>query len=238
MLILGHRGASADAPENTLPAFQAAVAQGADGVELDAMVCGSGEVVVCHDPQLSRLAKVPWEVAKTPLSKLRALDVGSILGFAPAGIPLLEEVLDFLPSPLVINIELKCEAFDDLGLARKVGALVVERQLSERVVISSFNPVCLARMALAYPKLRRGYLIDPEKPYWIHGGLLAPALSNYSVHPFEQACTSSRIAAWKARGLKVATWTVDSPERANELSALGVDLLITNRPGQIRVARG
>lgn len=65
MLLLAHRGASADAPENTLAAFQEAVAQGADGVELDAMVCGSGEVVVCHDETLERLAGLPWEVRTT-----------------------------------------------------------------------------------------------------------------------------------------------------------------------------
>ncbi len=87
MLLLAHRGASADAPENTLEAFTEAVRQGADGVELDAMVCGSGEVVVCHDEELSRLARVPWEVRTTPYWKLRRGGVGTPQGFSPAPKP-------------------------------------------------------------------------------------------------------------------------------------------------------
>src|SRR5207248_1003904 len=106
-LLLAHRGASADAPENTLPAFEEALAQKADGVELDAMVCGSGEVVVCHDETLERLAGVPWEIAATDYPKLRGLDVGKRLGFGSARIPLLEEVIASLPSSMLITIELK-----------------------------------------------------------------------------------------------------------------------------------
>ena len=88
MLLLAHRGASADAPENTLPAFELAVRHGCDGVELDVMRCGSGELVVCHDERLDRLAGLDWEIAHTPYEKLRKADVGSRLGYAPARIPL------------------------------------------------------------------------------------------------------------------------------------------------------
>src|SRR4051812_31629861 len=101
MLLLAHRGASKDAPENTLEAFAEAVRQRADGVELDAMVCGSGEVVVCHDEWLDRLAREHWEVRTTPLWKLRSADVGTPLGFDTARIPLLEEVIDALPKHFV-----------------------------------------------------------------------------------------------------------------------------------------
>src|SRR5688500_1633697 len=107
MLLLAHRGASKDAPENTLEAFEEGVRQGADGVELDAMVCGSGEVVVCHDERLNRLARRDLEVRTTAYWKLRTLDVGSPLGFKPARIPLLAEVLRSLPAHFLINIELK-----------------------------------------------------------------------------------------------------------------------------------
>src|SRR5215218_4377780 len=124
MLLLAHRGASADARENTLDAFAEAVRQGADGVELDAMVCGSGEVVVCHDEHLHRLAGLPWEVRRTPYWKLRGADVGSRLGFAPARIPLLTEVLELLPERMLVNIELKCERVEDDGLSVKVARLV------------------------------------------------------------------------------------------------------------------
>src|SRR5215218_8651774 len=77
VLILAHRGASADFPENTLEAFMGAVAQGADGVELDVMRCSTGELVVCHDERLDRLAGRDWWVHATPWWKLKRADVGS-----------------------------------------------------------------------------------------------------------------------------------------------------------------
>jgi glycerophosphoryl diester phosphodiesterase len=236
MLLLAHRGASADAPENTLEAFAEAVRQGADGVELDAMVCGSGEVVVCHDERLDRLAGQPWEVRTTPWWKLSRADVGSPLGFAPARIPLLAEVLDALPAHFLVNIELKCDRFDDGGLAAGVARLLRERQLAGRVVVSSFNPLCLFRLAAVAPTLRRGFLIDPDKPWALQAYALSPLVSSHSVHPFHEACTPERVAAWREAGLSVAAWTVDDPQRARELREVGVSYLITNRPGLVREA--
>jgi glycerophosphoryl diester phosphodiesterase len=236
MLLLAHRGASAEAPENTLAAFQEAVAQGADGVELDVMLCGSGEVVVCHDERLERLAGLPWAVRETSWWKLRRVDVGSRLGFAPAHIPLLEEVLDALPSHFLINLELKNERVDDGGLSVRVAELVRRHGLSERVVLSSFNPLCLIQVATAAPELRRGYLIDPEKRWAPRAYLVSPLVASHSVHPYHEACTPERVEAWRRRGLRVAAWTVDEPARARELEEMGVSYLITNRPGVLREA--
>lgn len=236
MLLLAHRGASADAPENTLAAFQEAVAQGADGVELDAMVCGSGEVVVCHDERLDRLAGLPWEVRTTSWWKLQRADVGQHLGFASARIPLLEEVVEALPAHFLINIELKCDQLNDGGLAQKVARFVTERRLGERVVISSFNPVCLLRLAAAAPSLRRGFLIDPDKRWGPQAYVATPLVSSHSVHPSHEQCTPERVAEWHRRGLRVAVWTVDDAERARQLEAMGVSYLITNRPGHVREA--
>jgi glycerophosphoryl diester phosphodiesterase len=236
MLILAHRGASADAPENTLAAFAEAVRQGADGVELDVQVCGSGEVVVCHDERLERLARQPWEVRTTPWWKLQRADVGTPLGHAPARIPLLEEVLQALPAHFLVNIELKCHGVDDGGLARAVAGLVRRLDLAERVVVSSFNPLCLVRLAEAAPGLRRGFLIDPDKPWFPQAYVVSPLVSSHSVHPHHGACTPERVADWRAAGLSVAAWTVDAAERARALQAMGVSYLITNRPRAIREA--
>lgn len=236
MLLLAHRGASADAPENTLAAFQEAVNQGADGVELDAMVCGSGEVVVCHDEVLDRLAGQPWEVRTTSWWKLRGADVGTRLGFAPARIPLLEEVLEALPAHFLVNIELKCDRFEDGGLATKVARLVAQRNMAERVVLSSFNPVCLFRAAAAAPSLRRGFLIDPDKRWAPQAHGVMPLVSSHSVHPHHGQCTPERVAAWRERGLRVAVWTVDEARRAREMREMGVSYLITNRPRAVREA--
>jgi glycerophosphoryl diester phosphodiesterase len=236
MLLLAHRGASADAPENTLAAFQEAVAQGADGVELDAMVCGSGEVVVCHDEKLDRLAGLPWEVRTTSYWKLKGADVGSRLGFAPERIPLLEEVLDALPAHFLVNIELKCDHADDGGLSRKVAELVLRRKLEERVVLSSFNPLCLFRVAAVAPSLRRGFLIDPDKRWGPQAYVVTPLVSSHSVHPYSEQCTPERVEEWRRKGLRVAVWTVDDPRQARALEEMGVSYLITNKPRFIREA--
>lgn len=238
MKILGHRGASADFPENTLEAFAAAMDQGADGVELDVMRCGSGELVVCHDEWLDRLGARHWEVARTPWWKLRSVDVGTPLGRAPARIPLLEEVFEALPERTVVNVELKCETVDDGGLTERAGRFLSERGLQERVIVSSFNPFCLVRLARAFPRLRRGLLIDPEKHWLSQAFLWLPLTARTSVHPNQSACTPARVERWHAQGWEVAAWTVDAPERARELQAMGVDWLITNRPGPLRAALG
>lgn len=234
MLILGHRGASAEFPENTLEAFLGAVAQGADGVELDVMRCGSGELVVCHDERLKRLARKNWVVTRTAWWKLQQADVGTPLGFAPARIPRLEEVLDALPKYLLLNIELKCDDANDHGLSVALGQLLDERGEGQRVIVSSFNPLCLARLARAYPSVRRGFLIDPDKPWFPQAWVWQPLVGRDAVHPHHSQVTPERVAFWHARDLQVVVWTVDDVGRARELQAMGVDLLITNRPAVLK----
>ncbi len=236
MRILGHRGASADAPENTLEAFKLAMEQGADGVELDVMRCGSGELVVCHDEWLDRLAHRHWEVARTPWWKLAKADVGTPLGFAPARMPTLEQVFDALPRRAVMNVELKCDAFDDRGLSVAVAELVEARGLADRVFLSSFNPLCLVRVARSHPALRRGLLLDPDRSLSRQLFGWAPVTAKTSIHPWSGHCTQARVARWHHAGLEVAAWTVDEPDAARRLRAMGVDWLITNRPGAMKKA--
>src|SRR5262249_21653225 len=116
--ILGHRGASSDAPENTLPAFRLALEQGADGVELDVRLCGSGEVVVFPDGRRERLTRAAGRVADTPWSVLSGLEVRAGPPGAPAGrIPLLAEVLEALPRSSFVNVELKSEDWNGSAVA-------------------------------------------------------------------------------------------------------------------------
>ena len=176
MQIWAHRGASADFPENTLPAFQGAVDQGSDGVELDVMRCASGELVVCHDESLERLARVPWLVANTAWWKLRRANVGAYRE-VDARIPLLNEVLDLVPASLTVNVELKCDTLDDRGLSQAVAQRLLERGDGDRILVSSFNPLCLLRFAAHAPSIRRGWLIDPERSFFRQVHLWLPLLA-------------------------------------------------------------
>lgn len=233
VLIWGHRGASADRAENTLPAFLEAIRQGADGVELDAMVCGSGEVVVCHDEWLDRVAGAHVLVRQAPWAELRAYDVGTRLGFSSARIPLLDEVLDAVPPQATVNVELKCDSPDDGGLALAVAGRLAERRLEERALVSSFNPGLLRAVAGAAPQLRRGLLLDPERPLEPQVAEI-DSTSTWSVHPHWSHCTRERVAEWRGRGLRVVAWTVDRAELAAALEDCGVACCITNRPGALR----
>ncbi len=234
MRILGHRGASAEFPENTIEAFVGAAEQGADGVELDVMRCATGELVVCHDEHLDRLAGLDIEIAHASWRRLKTVDVGSRLGFRPARIPLLHEVIDALPTGLMVNIELKNDAVDDRGLSEAVGALVSDRRLLDRAIVSSFNPLCLVRLARAFPEVRRGLLLDPGKPWVPQAWLWLPVTAPTSVHPAFSQCSPERAARWHAAHLELAVWTVDDVDEARQLRAMGVEWLITNRPGALR----
>ena len=238
-LLWAHRGASRDAPENTLAAFTLAQAQGADGIELDAQLCGSGEVVVFHDSTLGRTTNAPGLLEETPWPRLRALDAGAFKGarFAGERIPLLAEVLAATPS-LLVNVELKCERPDDRGLTAAVIQLIRDARAGERVLLSSFNPLCLARARALAPELPRALLFEAHQPLWLRSALSAPLLAPVALHPEAVLATPEAVSAFHARGYLVACWTVDDPAAARRLWESGVAGLITNVPGALRTALG
>ncbi len=230
-LVLAHRGASHDAPENTLAAFLEAIRQGADGVELDAMVCGSGEVVVCHDAWLDRLSGEHVEVAKTRFAALRRLDVGRRFGAAFRGeaIPSLAEALAALPREAIVNVELKCETVADRGLSRRAVRDIRREEGGHSIVLSSFNPLSLARARAAEPRLSCAVLVaasqDLTPREWAGRALNVSAL-----HVEHVLCTPESVERWHRRGLAVAAWTVDDAADVERCCEARVDAVITNRP--------
>jgi len=230
-LVLGHRGASAEAPENTLAAFRLALAQGADGVELDVRRCATGEVVVLHDEDARRTAGAPLRVSTAPLAALRALDVGAWKGERHRGerIPLLSEVLEALPDA-VVDVELKG---GDPRLAGAVAEVIRRAGAAGRVIVSSFRPRLLGAFRSAAPGVRRGLLFE-EGPAWRLRTALALAwLRPDAVHPQARLVTPARARRWRRRGLELGVWTVDAPAEVERLVALGAGALITNVPGQV-----
>lgn len=236
-LVLGHRGASAEAPENTMAAFRLALAQGADGVELDVWRCGSGEVVVAHDEDLRRVADSPRRLRDAPLAELRAADVGAWRGerFRGERIPLLDEVLEALPGA-VVNVELKSARDRDLRLADAVARVLARAGGSRgRVLVSSFDWRLLLAFRVAAPEVPVGLLFE-ERWGWRAAVALAVRLfAPAAVHPDVRLVTARRAGAWARRGLAVNVWTVD-PAEAPRLAALGAAAVITNEPGAARAA--
>jgi glycerophosphoryl diester phosphodiesterase len=235
--VLGHRGASAEAPENTLAAFRLAIAQGADGVELDVWRCATGEVVVAHDEDLARVAGAPLRVADSPLAALRALDVGAWKGerFRGERVPLLSEVLEALPAAIV-NVELKSRGGRDLSLAHAAAEVIWRAGAGGRVVVSSFDWRLLAAFRLASPDVAAGLLFDDTHAWRLRTFLGVRALRPAALHPDRRLATDARVRRWSERGLAVNVWTVDDPAEAARLSRAGAAAVITNVPARVRGA--
>ncbi len=235
-LVLGHRGASAEAPENTLAAFRRAMAQGADGVELDAWRCASGEIVVIHDEDTARTCGQRLEVPDASLADLRALDAGAWKGEAFRGerIPLLAEVLEALPDA-VINVELKARtARPDPALARGVARVLADARAAERAIVSSFDFRLVEAFREAAPHVATGLLFEPSWHWRWRVPIATWRLTPSAVHPDRTLCTPARLARWRAAGLAVNTWTVDDLDEAARLAQGGASALIANAPGRVR----
>jgi glycerophosphoryl diester phosphodiesterase len=236
-LVLGHRGASAEAPENTLAAFRRALEQGADGFELDVWLCGSGEAVVVHDADTRRTGQAALDVRRTPLPLLRELDVGGWRGEAFRGerIPTLGEVLDAFPGA-VVNVEMKSGRIPDPGLAREVVRTIRQRRAEPRVVVSSFSATLLAAFRALAPDVATGFLVSPGRLWQARAAAALRALRPAAIHVARELVTPERVAAWKGAGLQVLAWTVDDPAEVARLASLGVDALVCNGPGPAREA--
>jgi glycerophosphoryl diester phosphodiesterase len=233
-LVVGHRGASKLAPENTVEAFARARKDGADGVELDVLACASGEVVVFHDDDLRRLANRPERVGDLPLPALREIRL-SIGG----RIPTLDEAFEACGPELLVNVELKAGGVDGRALAALVEATaaVIERVgAGPRVLVSSFSPLAVRLWQRRAPGVPAALLFEREAPLPLRRAWAAAWLRPAALNPESVLCAPARVARWHARGYAVNVWTVDDPGRLRELRDMGVDAVITNDPTSARAA--
>ncbi len=243
-LIVAHRGASHDAPENTLAAFELAWQQGADGIEADFHLTSDGHVLCIHDADTARTAGVKLKVVDHSLEQLQQLDVGSWKGEQWAGerMPTLGQILQKLPADKWFFIELKTgpEIVPPVQqiLADYAGA-------TERLVIISFNQATIARCAELLPEIRRHWLVgfrenpqtrawEPEVDQLVADWKQTPA-DGIGFHARPEALNSTLLDRLAAAGLKeFHTWTVDDPRLAKHFQALGTQGITTNRPQLIR----
>lgn len=251
--IYGHRGARAHAPENTLEAFELALQQGADGVEIDVRHSLDGVLCIAHDPQVHvRSREEPVELSQLSSTQLRHLRL-------PSGhsIPTLEEVLQWKQErPTRINIELKGDVPAPLWMAERTVQLL-ERYGTEGIFLSSFSPAIVRWLSFRLPQVPAALLIHAEQPY-LHWALpeapLTPQLQTSEVqrrlahwgpqwtptalgiqliHPESVLVTPERVQFYQAQQLIVNVWTVNDPKEAQRLASWGVDGLITDDPSSL-----
>ena len=212
VLVLGHRGASATTPENTIEAFAEARRLGADGVELDIRRTADDALAVHHDAVLPDGRK---------LVDLRVQEL-------PPSVPLLESALDVCEG-LLVNVEIKNAPQDpdfdaEHAIAARVAAVVSDR---DQILVSCFNLAPLDAFRLVDPATPTGWLTVPA---WDQARAVTQAADrgHLALHPHESAVTAELVEAAHRAGLAVNTWTVDDPERMRQLATVGVDAVITN----------
>lgn len=235
-LNFAHRGASHEAPENTLAAFLLAAELGADGIEFDVRLSRDGEVVVIHDASLERTTNGQGLVRDRTLAELKQLDAGSWFdpAFAGESIPTLQEVIERVGHRLLLNIEVKTEGRSGDDLVAEVVRLVEDHQLLDRVILSSFHPLALRRAKQLNPRVQVGLLHAPDQPLPLRRAWLHRLTRLDAVHPHHTLVNAAYMRWARRHGYRVHPWTCDDPADMVRMISEGVELIITNRPDRLR----
>jgi len=230
--VFAHRGASAYAPENTLPAFQLALDRHADGIELDVTLSADGQVVVIHDTTIDRTTNGTGQVKSLDYAALRKFDAGVWFGpeFEGTHIPTLDEVLALVGDQIYTNIEIKPFYSPMSQLVKKVAAVVSRHGLEQNVIFSSFNPWAMEKMRRLLPKVPTGFILLPGFAGRLSKRLFGNSTPFTSFHPHYGAVTPKMMANAKKKGDKIFAWTVNEPDEMRRLFAMEIDGIITDNP--------
>ena len=236
--VMGHRGAAAHAPENSLAAIRAAAGLGADWVEFDVMLTGDGVPVLFHDDSLERITGKPAQMAETPWSRVAKLEAGSWFDAAFRGepIPSLEAALELLLElGLTPNMEIKSTPGRDVETA--VNALEVLANVwpddKPAPLVSSFSRMALAAARALQPDWPRALIAFKIETDW---QTALDALGCQAFHVYHKVLDWEKIALIKASGRQLATFTVNERRRARDLYDWGVDCVISDAPDRIAEA--
>ena len=201
---IGHRGAKAHAPENTIAAFQKALDLGCDEVETDVWLMDTGALVISHDRPASA-----------------------------AGLLTLDDVLDFCRGRMAVNVELKCGLSDaQAALTGERVARHLRQRADPDVYVSSFWYPALSAARAAAPAVRRAFVFGaaPDMAALLSQ---ARALELWALHPEHWYVTAERVAASHGAGLAVNTWTVNDPSEIALLAGWGVDGIMSDHPERV-----
>lgn len=239
-LIVAHRGSSYTAPENTVASAKLAWKQNADIVEVDVHLSADNRVIVIHDSTTSRTTGKNYKVSETNSSVLRTLDAGSWKHPRYAGekLPFLDEVLPTVPKGKKIFVEIKSSK----EIVPYVRDLIREAGKEEEAVIIGFNIETMAEAKKAMPHIPVYWLKSTEKDEATsrpipHSADLVEKVKKHNLDGLDlhyEGVTEEIVKAAHAAGLGLHVWTVDDPQEARRLKALGVDSITTNRPALIR----
>jgi glycerophosphoryl diester phosphodiesterase len=220
-LVVAHRGATADAPENTLAAFRLAAEQGADAIEFDVRATSDGHLVIIHDPSLDRTTDRAGQIGALTLEEVRRADAGGRRGqpFVGERVPTLAEVLTVAHGQMLVDIELKVA-----GVEAQVIAELARAGMIDDALVTSFLEDVLVRVQAADPRPTVGLLQQ-----WLDLERVA-ALGVEVYLPHVRALSPDVVQFCRGRGVGIIPWTARSEDDARAALALGVDGLIADDP--------
>ncbi|MCD6356671.1 MAG: hypothetical protein J7L66_05225 [Anaerolineaceae bacterium] len=238
-IILGHRGASKFAPENTMAAFKLAMEHGADGFELDTMLSKDGIPVVIHDSTVNRTTNGSGKVNRILFSDLQKLDAGKLFTkeFSGEIIPSLEEVLKQFKGKALINIELKNYSNPFNKLPEKVIEVVSKVNILNQLLFSSFLATDLFKIRKLVPGAKTALICANSFFGNILGSDVLSFISADFIHPQFNICTAQYIEKQHAIHRNVNAWTVNKEEDIKRLIRAGIDGIITNDPRSASIYR-
>jgi glycerophosphoryl diester phosphodiesterase len=234
--IVAHRGASYDAPENTLAAFQRAWAHGVEAIELDVRVTRDGEVVVIHDATTQRTGSADLDVAQSTLAQLATIDVGAWKGpqFAGEGIPTLRAVLATIPPGRSMFVEIKSPISTVPAVAAAVRA---GTPTSATILLQGYDADTLAALAAALPEAAAYWTVDPPVD---ERGATLPYPQSLIDEAKRRGFPGLALGAWgmdlgflaaaKAADLAIGVWTLNDVTQLAEWAARDVRWIETDRP--------
>jgi glycerophosphoryl diester phosphodiesterase len=227
-LIIGHRGASAVALENTMAAFHAAIAAGSDGIEFDVRLTRDRVPVIIHDSTLRRTTGLPHRISELTWSELESLNVG---------VPSLKQLFTlFAQNDLGLYLEMKSDTpAEREPLARACCELINQYSFKPRVFVECFDLPALEVVKKVDPEIKTAALFEPGlfKPSVLSDQLIlnrAIAIGASAVALHHSIARRSLVQKARDAGLAVAVWTVDDPSWIERARAMGIDALITNNP--------
>jgi glycerophosphoryl diester phosphodiesterase len=235
-ILIAHRGASGLVPENTLSAVLSALDLGADAIEIDVRRTKDGAIVLMHDATLQRTAGSPQAVADLTLDEVRRADAGAWFGadFAGERVPTLAEVLSLTKGKAVLAIEIK-----PTDITEDVLSVIAQEKAEEWVNVMSFHDAVVRRVREVAPHLPSGLIVGvrPEENAAQQAIALVRRVAQCGAgvlslsHPAVNPTLAREV---RRRGVALWTWTVDDPQRMQEVAQCGVDGIITNFPNRLR----
>lgn len=227
-LSLGHRGASAYAPENTMAAFRKAYEMGADGVEFDVQLSRDGHVVIIHDHRVDRTTDGVGAVTGKSLEELKQLDAGGWFStdFQGERIPTLQELLEFAKDRMLLNVELKKTRHPE-ALVQAVKTLVEKYEMYRQCLFTSFDRRTVETAMALMPDALHGLLIDKKGSIAWKGAWRFVAVK-------WDIIDDKLIDAAQMNEKKLVAWTVNEAQEMLHLLRRGVGRIITNYPDRAK----